>query len=137
MATGQPKNYQQVSGRLARLVVQGLGARGIGFTVAATWREVDAALSPVIGQHGVAALYARSVALTSTTFPWLAPAQTNARSPRDFSVIESSLAKQTPDDAAAGGGALIEIFCQLLASMIGVALTEELLASVWSRIFKP
>ena len=136
MATGQPTKHQQIASTLTRLVALGLGSGGVGFTVAATWREIDAALAPVIGQHGVAALYARSLALTSTTYPWLAPVHTDGRSPQNFSVIELSLAKQTPDDAAAGGGALIEVFCKLLASMIGVALTDELLASVWSHIFK-
>ncbi|TXH34301.1 MAG: hypothetical protein E6Q92_13075 [Burkholderiaceae bacterium] len=36
------------------------------------WRELDAALSPIIGQRGVAALYQRSLYLTRIDYPWLA-----------------------------------------------------------------
>lgn len=97
------------------------------------WGEVDQALSPIVGQRGVAALYSRSLKLSTAAHPWLAPGYQSALSAVDTSTLRTALAQQTPEEAAAGGSALFKTFHELLASLVGPALTEQLLISVWAE----
>jgi hypothetical protein len=51
----------------------------------------------------------------------------------DPSGLRSALVQQAAAEAAAGGSALFDSFHELLASLIGAALTDRLLRSVWTR----
>ena len=99
----------------------------------ATWRDIGAALGPVIGQGGVAALYGRSLRLCASTHPWLADLHGADRSPMDLAALQSVLARQDAAAAAAGGAAVFLIFRELLASLVGASLTERLMRSVGTR----
>jgi hypothetical protein len=101
--------------------------------VAATWRDIDEALTPIIGKRGVAALYGRSVHLARQAHPWLASAEAGAPATMDLGVLVSMLSAQTAAEAAAGGGRLLHAFHELLTNLIGASLTERLLRSVWAR----
>lgn len=94
-------------------------------------QEVDTALRPVIGQQGVAALYKRSLFLNARTYPWLADIYEGVKTAIDFAALKALLSKQSGADAAASGGALLQTFYDLLATLIGLSLTEQLLRSVW------
>ncbi len=98
-------------------------------TVAA-WQAIDAALGPVIGQRGVAALVRRSLHLTSASHPWMAGTQDRVDTAIDLAGLEALLAQQDVGNAAAGGRALVQTFRGLLATLIGAALTERLLGSL-------
>ena len=69
----------QESRRLSKALAQqargGAGAGQIADTVVAVWRRVDAALLPIVGQRGVAALYKRSLHLANAAHPWLGAPQ--------------------------------------------------------------
>lgn len=100
-------------------------------TVMTIWREIEIALSPIIGRRGVAALFHRSLQLVSATYPWLAASRGGALDTADFAALKAELLRQPVADAAAGGAALFHAFHDLLASLVGAPLTNRLLHSVW------
>lgn len=94
---------------------------------------IDAALSPIIGQGGIAALYKRSLYLTSHTHPWMASAHGGVETAMNLAALKSVLVQQGSADAAAGGGALLQTFRELLVGLVGPSLTEQLLRPVWEN----
>ena len=108
---------------------------GIGEVVDANlaiWREIEVALSPIIGHRGVGALFHRSLKLVSGTHPWLAAGRGSALDAIDPAALKAALLLQPPHEAAEGGAALLESFHGLLSSLVGAALTNRLLHSVWT-----
>jgi hypothetical protein len=105
---------------------------GTADALVATLRDVEAALSPVIGQVGFDALYLRCVHLTGRMYPWLAEAhdQDTERASLDLAVLTPVIKRQSVPCAAAGGAALLESIDALLSSLMGRALTDRLLESV-------
>jgi hypothetical protein len=121
-----------------RLAAHGdVDAGQVADAVAAVWRDIDLSLHPIIGHRGVAALYDRSLALASARHPWLATGPPVAPAAIDASALHAALAMRPPAEAAAGGGALLQVFRDLLSSLIGAALTDRLLRDVWSRPTDP
>lgn len=104
----------------------------IADAVIATWRDIDAALAPIIGQRGVAALYHRSLHVAGETYPWLASVPESMAPALDLTGLKSALARQASTDATLGGNHLLQAFQQLLNSLIGPSLSERLLRSVWA-----
>ncbi len=101
----------------------------------AMWLEIDTALRPIIGQGGVAALYKRSLHLTTPAYPWLASTHEGVQAPMDLAALKAIFAQQSNASAAAGSRALLHTFNELLASLVGPSLTERLLRSVWANSF--
>lgn len=96
------------------------------------WREIDAALAPIIGHQGVAALLRRSQYLLRQAHPWLASFQHDMPPVPAFEALHTVLSTQSATDAAQGNGALLQVFQDLLASLIGASLCERLLRSAWT-----
>ncbi len=109
----------------------GADPQGIADGAVAIWTAIDAALSPVIGARGNAALYKRSLHLASAQHPWLAVAFEGAVQPGDYSALRAALAQQTATDASQAHDALLGIFHDLLADLIGRSLTRRLLQAAW------
>lgn len=101
-------------------------------TILAVWQEIDLALAPIVGHRGVAALYNCSLKLAAVAHLWLAGASSGMLAAFDPPALKAALVQQTAAQAAAGGNALFETFRDLLASLVGAALTERLLRSVWT-----
>ena len=101
----------------------------IADAIVATWQEIDEALTPIIGQRGVAALYKRSLYLTVSAYPWLSSTHESVQTVMDLTALKSTLAQQSSGAAAAGGSQLLQTFKDLLASLIGPSLSERLLRS--------
>lgn len=97
-----------------------------------TLRAIDVALSPIIGQRGVAMLYKRSLYLVIPAHPWLAGTHEGGHATIDLAALESVFAQQSNHHAAAAGGAFLQTFHELLSSLIGPSLTERLLRPVWA-----
>jgi len=95
--------------------------------VVVAWKQADAALSPVLGQQGVAALYQRSLQLAAEAYPWLAEARGAAM---DLEALRQVVAGQDSAGAEAGGGALLEAFNAMLGNLVGPFLTSQLLLGV-------
>jgi hypothetical protein len=104
----------------------------IADAMVATWRAVDAALAPIIGSHGVAALYQRSLFTTTGNHAWLAPLHGGVDGRIDLPALKAAFAEQRSADAHAAGNALMQTFHQLLESLVGTSLTERLLHPVWA-----
>jgi hypothetical protein len=103
----------------------------------AVWNDVTTALKSIIGRQGVAALYDRSVALTARTHPWLVGARARDDHSIDLDGLQAVIARQSREDAAAGSSELLHKFYDVLVSLIGPALCEQLLASVREDFASP
>lgn len=125
---------RRILATLAQLAAEGAGSGRIADQAVATWRDVDAILSPVIGQRGVAALFKRSLHLTRAYHPWFATVRDDALHPDKLAAFQTALSQQTSADAAAANGALLQTFWDLLTHLIGGPLTERLLRSVWDDL---
>lgn len=117
----------------AQLMARGADAGQIADTAVSTWLGVSAALSPIIGERGVAALYKRSLYLSRTGYPWLAAAHEGELPSELYACLREALAQQTSSSAAAANDALLQTFYALLSDLIGGSLTERLLRSVWDN----
>ena len=131
-ATGWPMHSeaQRIQATIADLAAITANAEHIAELAASTWREMHAVLAPVIGPGGVAALYQRSLYVTRAAYPYLAAVREDALRPGEFAALQMVLSQQTSAHVAAANGALLDTFCDLLANLIGVSLTERLLRSV-------
>jgi hypothetical protein len=114
-------------------LTEGASCAEVAEAVAAIWLEITEALHPVIGHRGVAALYNRSLKLTTPAYPWLALAYQGALDSVDPAALKAIVAQQTAAEAIAGGSALFQSFHTLIASLVGSSLTDRLLRSVWDH----
>jgi len=118
---------------LAQRAAEGADPAQIAEAVASTWKKIDAALSPIIGHGSVAVLYMRSLHLIDPAHPWLGDMHQGVQTTIDQAALKAILAQQDSETAAAAGGALLQTFYELLASLVGPSLTERLLRSVWEN----
>ena len=114
---------------LARRVSSCADAAEVADAAIAIWQDFATELHSIIGRQGVVALFNRSIALTARTYPWLS----NSRAPDDHSVdingLQAAIAQQSSEAAIAGSGELLQTFYDLLQSLIGTGLCEQLLDS--------
>lgn len=92
------------------------------------WRDIDAALAPIVGTLGVATLYRRCIFLTGKTYPWLVHDDAGDTPTLDLAELHGVLAARESAEAAAAGQLLLETFTALIGRLIGTALAERLLA---------
>lgn len=111
---------------LAQRVAGGAGSREIADAIGAMWSDIESALQPVLGRHGVAALFTRVLHVTAASYPWLAPA------PARVAELTARFAAQPPGVVMEAGSALFMNFRELLATLIGSKLSERLLQAAWS-----
>jgi hypothetical protein len=94
------------------------------------WQDITAALHSIIGRQGIAALYDRSASLTSKRHPWLASPRAGVDNSVDTEALRSVVAGQSAGDATAGASEFLKTFYDVLVSLIGPALCEQLLLPV-------
>jgi hypothetical protein len=117
---------------LAQRAGNDANARRVAVSVAATCRDIEDALTPIVGTRGVAALLSRSVHVAGQTHVWLNEIKEGLPAAIDLQALTALLARQSPATAAACGGLLLHSFHELLVSLIGASLTERLLRSAWA-----
>jgi hypothetical protein len=110
-----------------------IGEGRIAPCVVAMCAEIGAALTPIIGARGVAALYKRSLFLTGEAHPALRGLHENVQGEMDLSPLQAILSPLSAAEATIVGGALLIAFYELIGSLIGPSLTERLLRSLWDR----
>lgn len=93
------------------------------------WRDIADALHAVIGREGVNALCDRSLTLTAIAHPWLGQVQRGTGA-ADLATLEAAIAAQIATEANAGAGELLQRLYDVLVSLIGSELCEQLLASI-------
>lgn len=103
-------------------------AASIARSTLRTWKQVISRLTPVIGTRGVEVLFNRSLHLTNRAFPWL-----GGTSERGVSALENlrgRLEEQEVAVATEASSSMLLTFAELLAGMIGSALTTRMLMPV-------
>lgn len=109
-------------------------AQMVADAAVARWESIVDALTPVLGQRGVAALYRRTLNVAGRSHPCLLQAHEDTE-PVCFEQLRKALAQQSANQAAAATDASIQTFHELLNSLIGTPLTQRLLGSLWSPTF--
>jgi hypothetical protein len=99
----------------------------------AAWMAIEAALRPIVGHRGIAALYKRSIHLNCKDHPCLGVVMAGADLSLDTAPLKSALDGCSADEAAATGAAVFQTFYELLTTLIGSSLTERLLRPVWAN----
>ena len=100
-----------------------------------SWERMAQHLTRLIGDAGVAAIYARSLHLAQRQFPWLAPVRASDQGDEPFTRVQVSLAQQEPRVAMEAAVAVLATVGDLLASFIGEGLTTHLLRGAWPDDF--
>ena len=105
-------------------------ARAVADAAVVGWKAVAEALVPIIGQSSVTVLYRRCLVSVGVDRTWL-PAVTAADLPEnDWTVLHASVSRQTAKEASEACAWLFVAFRDLLGSLIGPSLTEQLLRPV-------
>lgn len=97
------------------------------------WEKLAAEIISIIGEGGFTSLYARSVFLAQSSFPWLAASLLAPQTDYRFAQLRISLAEQTPAHAGEANRLLLTTFTDILASLIGESLTASILRSAWGN----
>lgn len=95
-----------------------------------TWRGIDAALSPIIGHQGFAALYRRCIYLRRAADPGLAAAHEGVVGPDHFAALHVALSQRSAAQAELAQRELLQSLHDLLVTLIGEPLTTRLLRPV-------
>jgi hypothetical protein len=103
--------------------------------VVQTIEQLTHHLTQVVGETGVRAIFARSAALTSAAYPWLArtiPIVAPTDSP--WGALRVAMEQQDPSAIRDGFIALLSTFIELLGKLIGAGLVQRLLHDVWPDV---
>lgn len=103
------------------------------------WEQMATQIILIVGECGFQSLYTRSIFLTQPEYPWLeddvAPCLDNniaasaLQAWQSFSGLKKCLEGKTPAQAGAANSLLLINFTDVLASLIGEALTINILRS--------
>jgi hypothetical protein len=97
------------------------------------WLALAAALEPVVGRNGFRQMYARSLQLTRRTFPWFAPERISHVEPTLFAELLSAPDGRSVYHVYQAQQLLLFNFYELLASLIGAALTDSIFRTAWDE----
>src|SRR5512140_1538455 len=122
--------------KIAHLLMQHAGggeadARAVAEAALGLWIRAACELALLIGKGGVRAIYARSLHLARSSYPWLPEAADPAQSDPPFTELRATLERQAAPDALKAGTAFLVAFTDLRATLIGEALTTGLMNSAW------
>jgi len=95
------------------------------------WESMATQIISIVGEGGFNSLYARSVFLTQSTFPWLAASLLSPQTDHPFAELKMSLEGQSPAQASEANSLLMITFTDILASLIGEQLTTSILRLAW------
>jgi len=96
------------------------------------WERMATQIVSIVGEGGFNSLYARSVFLTQSTFPWLTAGSLSSQTDHRFAELKMSFEGRTPAQASEANSLLLITFTDILASLIGEQLTTSILRSAWS-----
>ena len=97
------------------------------------WERTATQIISIVGEGGFNSLYARSVHLGKSEFPWLAGASLLLQSDSRFAELKKSFEGQTPAQVNEAHNLLMITFTDILASIIGEQLTLSILRSAWDN----
>ena len=122
---------RQIVASLAHRVGPDADIARVAQAIVSTLQDMDAALTPIIGPQGVAALYRRSLQLCTCAHPRLAGTYDRVQAALDLAALKSVLVEQSEADALFFGEVMLITFYELLTTLIGPSLTARLLRGVW------
>jgi hypothetical protein len=102
-------------------------ASRVAEAIVSRWRDIDDALSPIVGTLGVATLYGRCIFLAGKTHPWLMHGATGDPPVLDLGALHALLANRESAEARAAGELLLATFNDLIGRLIGTSLADRLL----------
>ncbi len=138
MSTMDPRPYREsIRTSMARRAGPHADGHATALAALAIWRRMAAQLEPVIGARGVDALFRRALHLTGRQHPWLATAGVRGSSATSLDHVQLQLAAQQAAQATEAAQALLTGFTELLATMVGDALVNRLLAPAWDAPAQP
>jgi hypothetical protein len=100
----------------------------------ALWEGVAGQIIAIVGEAGFDSLYARSVFLAQSTYPWIIAPPESATEVGRLVNLRANLEAVQPGAAREANRLLLTIFTDTLASLIGEPLTERLLHSAWGNL---
>ena len=95
------------------------------------WEKMSTQIISIVGEGGFTSLYARSLHLTQSAFPWLADSSLSPPADQRFKKLKISFEGQTPAQATEANRRLLTTFTDILASLVGEQLTTRILRSAW------
>ena len=116
-----------IASAISQLATDGAGADRVAAFAAESMHAIHLALTPIIGDRGVAALYRRSLLLTGRDAPWVCSSYGDSGTCNDYATLQAAMAQQPAADALRIAQALFDNLYSILATLIGAALTERLL----------
>lgn len=120
----------RVAAGFTRLVDATADTQDVADAVVAALRDMDVALSPIIGRQTLLALLIRSISLTDAHYRWPDMKQQAADAETCLAALRSALARRLPSETAGYGATLLATLHRLLTAAIGHSLTERLLHDV-------
>lgn len=97
------------------------------------WEQMATKIISIVGEGGFNSLYARSLFLAQSTFPWLEASALSPRTDHRFAALKMCLEGQTSAQASAANTLLLITFTDIVASLIGEQLTTNILRSAWGN----
>ncbi len=122
---------RQIVASLAHRVGPTADPASIAEAIVSILQDIDAVLTPIIGQQGAVALLRRSLRLSVQTHSRLSGTYDRVQAAPDLSDLKALLIEQTEADALFFGEVLLTTFYTLLTTLIGPSLTARLLRDVW------
>lgn len=95
------------------------------------WEQMATQIISIVGESGFNSLYARSVFITRSTYPWLAADSLTPQTEHRFAGLKTSLEGQTPAQASDANRLLLLNFTDILVALIGERLTTRILCLAW------
>lgn len=95
------------------------------------WEQMAKQIIPLVGEDGFYSLYARSVYLLQSEFPWLGASLITKKVGSQFAELKKALARHAPEQARKANEMLLHTLTSILASLIGDELTLRILDSAW------
>ena len=95
------------------------------------WEQMAIQIISIVGEDGFNSLYARSLFLTQSEFPWLAAGSLAPSLIIGLQGLKTSLEGIAPAQASEANTLLLIKFTDILASLIGEQLTSHILQLAW------
>jgi hypothetical protein len=97
------------------------------------WTQLASQLISIVGEGGFDSLYARSVFLSQSKFPWLSTDLSFDQPDHRFAELKSNLEKQSSVQASEASILLLITFTDILVTLIGEQLASSILRSAWGN----
>ena len=125
METSDPLRHQMIKAFMAQ------SPEKVADAAIHAWEQLATQIISIVGEDGFNSLYARSLFLSQSKFPCLAPNPQAPQADHRFAGLGTNLEGQPPAQASEANSLLLVTFTDILASLIGEQLTTRILGLAW------